>query len=111
MFFMSRACGRPQEVGVSLMWTHGAMGVRGEKPDFLVDIINGGPLSTSQRPPSFDVKGIQIWIKHNGAWWPIGRFVAFRPKGCRFESHSSCHVEILGKSFTHNCWWRFGVKL
>ena len=33
----------------------------------------------------------------------IGRFVAFRPKGRGFESHSSRHVGTLGKSFTCHC--------
>ena len=46
-----------------------------------------------------------------GAWWLIGRFEGFRPKGPGFESRSSRRVETLGKSFTHNCLWRFGVKL
>ena len=27
------------------------------------------------------------------------------------ESHSSCHIETLGKSLTRSCLWRFGVKL
>ena len=27
-----------------------------------------------------------------------------------FESRSSRHVGTLGKSFTHNCLWCFGVK-
>jgi len=31
------------------------------------------------------------------------------PKGRRFESHSSCLVETLGKSFTHSCLWHFSV--
>src|SRR6218665_2525348 len=45
-----------------------------------------------------------------GARWLIGRYVAFRPKGRWFESHSSRHVGTLGKSFTRSCLWRFGVK-
>ena len=45
------------------------------------------------------------------AWWLIGRFDAFRLKGRGFESRSSRHVGTLGKSFTHNCLWRFGLKL
>src|SRR6218665_2538365 len=45
------------------------------------------------------------------AWWLVGRFVAFHPKGRGFESRSSRHVGTLGKSFTHSCLWRFGVKL
>ena len=40
----------------------------------------------------------------------IGRFGPFRPKGRRFESRSSHHVWTLGKSFTRNCLWPFGVK-
>src|SRR6218665_130794 len=38
-----------------------------------------------------------------GAWWRIGRFGAFRPKGGRFESRSGRHVGTLGKPFTHSC--------
>ena len=45
------------------------------------------------------------------AWWLIGRFVAFRPKDCGFESRSNRHLGTLGKSFTRSCLWRFGVKL
>src|SRR6218665_1823858 len=54
-----------------------------------------------------------LWtpIKERGAWWLIGRFVAFRPKGRGFESRSSRHTGTLGKSFTRSCLWRFGVKL
>ena len=36
-----------------------------------------------------------------GRVWRTGRVDAFRPKGHRFESRSSRHVVILGKSFTH----------
>ena len=32
-----------------------------------------------------------------GAWWPIGRFDAFRPKGLGFESCSIRHVGTLGQ--------------
>ena len=46
-----------------------------------------------------------------GAWQPIGRFDALRPKGCGFESRSSCHVKTFGKFFTRSCLWRLGVKL
>ena len=46
-----------------------------------------------------------------GAWWLIGRFDTFCSKGRGFESCSSCHVGTLGKSFTRNLFWRFGVKL
>ena len=42
--------------------------------------------------------------------WRIGRVDAFRPKGHGFDSSSSRHVGTLGKSFTHSCLWRFGVK-
>ena len=37
---------------------------------------------------------------HGG--WLIGRFVAFRPKGHEFESHSSRHVGTLSKFLAHN---------
>src|SRR6218665_3150919 len=50
-------------------------------------------------------------LYESGAWWLIGRFVAFRPKGRGFESRSSRHVGTLGKSLTRSCLWRFGVKL
>src|SRR6218665_3890670 len=46
-----------------------------------------------------------------GAWWIIGRFVAFCPNGRGFEFRSSRHVGTLGKFFTRSCMWRFGVKL
>jgi len=40
----------------------------------------------------------------------ISRVNAFRPKGYGFDSRSSRHVRALGKSFTHSCLWRSGVK-
>ena len=46
-----------------------------------------------------------------GAWWLIGRFVAFRSKGNGFKSRSSHHVGTAGKSFTRSCLWHFSVKL
>src|SRR6218665_2987965 len=45
------------------------------------------------------------------SWWLIGRFNAFRPKDRGFDSRSSRHLGTFGKSFTHSCLWRFGVKL
>ena len=45
------------------------------------------------------------------AWWPIGRVEAFRSKGRGFESRTNRHAGTLGKSLTHNCLWRFGMKL
>src|SRR6218665_601461 len=48
---------------------------------------------------------------HCGAWWLIGRVDACQPEGHGIEWRSSHHVETLGKSFTRNCLWRFGVKL
>src|SRR6218665_1815028 len=50
-------------------------------------------------------------IYKSGTWWLIGRTDAFRPKGRGLESRSSRNVGTLGKSFTHRCLWRFGVKL
>ena len=44
------------------------------------------------------------------AWWLMGRFDVFRPRGRGFESRSSHHVGTLGKSFTRSCLYRFGVK-
>ena len=49
--------------------------------------------------------------RYGGVWWLIGRFIAFRPKGCGIKSCSSRHIGTLGKSFTRNCLWRFGLKL
>ena len=43
--------------------------------------------------------------------WHIGRVDAFHPKGHGFDARSSRHVGTSGKSLTHNCLWRFGVKL
>ena len=48
--------------------------------------------------------------KEMGHVWRIGWVDTFRPKGHEFDSRSSRHVGTLGKSFTHNCLWRFGVK-
>ena len=45
-----------------------------------------------------------------GRVWSIGRVDTFRLKGHGFDSRSSHHVGTLGKSFTHRCLWRFGVK-
>ena len=54
-----------------------------------------------------------LWRRDSScwAWWRIGRFDAFRPKGREFESLSSRHVETLGKFFTCSCLWRLGVNL
>ena len=46
---------------------------------------------------------LSLLISHSrngGVWWLRGKFGALRPEGRRFESHSSRHVETLGKSFT-----------
>ena len=48
---------------------------------------------------------------YSEAWWPIGIFGAYRPKGCGFESCSTHHIGTLGKSLTHSCQCCFGVKL
>ena len=37
-----------------------------------------------------------------GAWWLSDWVSALRLDGRTFESHSSCHIETLGKSFTHS---------
>ena len=42
-----------------------------------------------------------------GTWWRIGWVDSFRG----FDSLFSHHVGTLGKSLTHSCLWRFGVKL
>ena len=49
-------------------------------------------------------------ILPSGAWWLIGRFDTFRPKGRRFKYRSSRHVGTFGKSFTRSCLWHFGTK-
>src|SRR6218665_416649 len=54
--------------------------------------------------------GLEKLVVWEGAWGLIGRFVAFRPKGCGFQSRSSRRVGTLGKSLTHSCLWRFGAK-
>ena len=63
---------------------------------------------------------IRIWMCAilnrliKGVWgrgWRIGRVDTFRPKGHGLDSRSSHHVGTLGKSFTHSCLQRFGVKL
>ena len=45
-----------------------------------------------------------------GRVWRIGSDDAFRSKGHGFDSRSSRHLGTLGKSFTHSCLLRFGVK-
>src|SRR6218665_3119573 len=54
--------------------------------------------------------GSELLKQHLGHVWRIGRVDAFRPKGHGFDSRSSHHVVTLGKSFTHSCLWRFGMK-
>ena len=44
----------------------------------------------------------------HGEWWLNGKFDVLRLEDRRFESHSSCHVGTLGKSFTHNWLLHFG---
>ena len=44
-------------------------------------------------------------------WWRIGWVDSFQPEGRGFDSRSSRLVGTLGKSLTHSCLWRFGVKL
>ena len=57
---------------------------------------------------SFDA---QIGSDHTLVIANLNREVdAFRPKGHEFDCRSSRHVGTLGKSFTHSCLWRFGVK-
>ena len=48
---------------------------------------------------------------HTWAWWLIGSFVAIRPKGRGFESHSSRPVGTLGRSFTRNSSYSFSLCL
>ena len=63
---------------------------------------------------------IYIYMRHQcatmsstyvGTWWRIGWVDSFQPEGRGFDSRSRRHVGTLGKSLTHSCLWRFGVKL
>ena len=45
-----------------------------------------------------------------GRVWRIGRDDAFCPKSHGFDSRSRHHEGTLGKSLTHNCLLRFGMK-
>ena len=56
-------------------------------------------------------RALHDFARNREAWWVIGRFAEFRPKGCGFESRSGLQAGTLGKSFTRNCLWRFSVKL
>ena len=47
----------------------------------------------------------------SGAWWRIGWVDSFQPEGHGFDSCSSRHVGALGKSLSHSCLWRLGMKL
>src|SRR6218665_1689166 len=51
-----------------------------------------------------------VFLHNTGRVWRTGRVDAFRPKGHGFDSRFSHHVVTLGKSFTHSCLWRIGVK-
>src|SRR6218665_588527 len=46
---------------------------------------------------------IMFQRKNQSKWWISGGFGALRSERYRFESHSNCHVETLGKSFAYNC--------
>ena len=46
-----------------------------------------------------------------GTWWRIGWVDSSQPEDRGLDSRSSRHVGTLGKSLTHSCLWRFGVKL
>ena len=54
---------------------------------------------------------IYYYVYNRGTWWRIVRVEAFRPEGRGLESRSSRYEGTLGKSITHSCLWRFGVKL
>ena len=49
--------------------------------------------------------------RDGGTWWHIGWVDSFQPEGRGFDSRSFHHIGTLGKSLTHSCLWRFGVKL
>ena len=55
--------------------------------------------------------GNGAWVAHVGRGWRISWVDAFCPKGHGFDSRSSRHVGTFGKSFSHSCLWRLGVKL
>ena len=46
-----------------------------------------------------------------GTWWHIGWVESFQPESRGFDSRSGRHEVTLGKSLTHSCLRRFGVKL
>src|SRR6218665_2957101 len=80
-----------------------------------VHLINNSELITNpshisiniSRSIALDIIYEQVYV---GRGWCIGRVDTFCPKGYGFDSRSSRHVGTLGKSFSHSCLWRFGVK-
>src|SRR6218665_223397 len=46
-----------------------------------------------------------------GTWLHIGLVDNFQPEGRGFDCRSSRPVGTLGKSLSHSCLWRSGVKL
>ena len=68
-----------------------------------------GWITTFKQPRR--LSGILHPCLNRGTWWRIGWVDCFQPEGRGFDSHSSRYVGTLGKSLTHSCLWRFGVKL
>ncbi len=52
-----------------------------------------------------------VTYERGGVGGALVESTPFVRKGHEFNSRSSRHVRTLGKSFTHSCLWRFGVKL
>src|SRR6218665_484248 len=76
-------------------------------------IMRRNELTWQKLTPAHCTRAIEkrISAKVVGRGWRIGRVDAFRPKGIGFDCRSSRHVGTLGKSLTHSCLWRSGVKL
>src|SRR6218665_1746343 len=55
-----------------------------------------------------NVKSISIILS---LWNVVAHWLSFHLEGRGFDSRSSRQVGTLGKSLTHSCLWRFGVKL
>ena len=64
------------------------------------------PFRPNSRPIVKSKSLMSLW----GRVWRIGRVDAFRPNGHGFDSRFSRQIRTFGKSFTHSCLWRFGLK-
>src|SRR6218665_2818690 len=99
-------------------WSRLYQGILWPGPIYTPGILWPGPIYTRWYimtaiiyPNRFNQRGIPDGGILCGALWRIGRGEAVRPEGRGIESRSSRYVGTFGKSFTHSCLWRFGVKL